>query len=361
MPDGILVLQLPPIPPPESAMLPGMAAPASHSVPHGVAALLAPNIPDTSIGPVALQEPPAWSYDFDPANGIARASFPGEVTVAGNPVGGPTTGSGAIVLQTSPALLGTPTAPTRTAGVSDTSLATTAFVQGASRNPNYVNNSGFSVNQRVYVSGTALAAGTFGHDRWKGGAGGGTYTFAAGGGPSNTITITAGTLQQVVEGASLAGGSYTLSWTGTAQGRVGAGAYAASPVAIASITAGTNTTIEFNAGTLSQVKLEMGLAATPWFPLQAQEEWANCQRFYQTGASLLNAYSQGGNGFGYEFPLPVNMRALPTAVLVNSTGSINLSGFAVAAASSAVMGVSGNTTATGQCALNIVYTASADL
>ena len=47
-----------------------------------------------------------------------------------------------------------------------------------------------------------------------------------------------------------AGGSYTLSWTGTAQGRVGAGSYAASPVTVTGITAGANTTIEFNTGTL---------------------------------------------------------------------------------------------------------------
>jgi hypothetical protein len=138
----------------------------------------------------------------------------------------------------SPTFTGTPAAPTAPTGTNSTQIATTAYVLAAVTGgtaaaipgANNADNGGFAVNQRTYVSGTALAAGAYGHDRWKAGAGGGTYTFAAPSGPSNSITITAGTLQQVIEGAALAGGTYTLSWTGTAQGRIGAGSYAASPV-----------------------------------------------------------------------------------------------------------------------------------
>ena len=132
--------------------------------------------------------------------------------------------------------------------------SSTAAIPGAS----YADNGGFAINQRTYVSGTALAAAAFGHDRWKAGAGGATYTFTPSGNPATTVTITAGTLQQVVEGAAILGGTYTLSWTGTAQGRVGAGAYAASPVTASGIVASANTTIEFNAGTLGRVKFESG-------------------------------------------------------------------------------------------------------
>jgi hypothetical protein len=62
-------------------------------------------MPDTSgPGPVALQEPPAWAYDFNPATGSARASFTGEVTFisggAGSPVTSFNTRTGAIVLTT---------------------------------------------------------------------------------------------------------------------------------------------------------------------------------------------------------------------------------------------------------------------
>ena len=42
------------------------------------------------------------------------------------------TGSGSVVLSASPALTGTPTAPTATSGTDTTQIATTAFVTGAS-------------------------------------------------------------------------------------------------------------------------------------------------------------------------------------------------------------------------------------
>jgi len=60
------------------------------------------------------------------ANGNANCTQPS----AGNLSNG-TSGSGAIVLATSPALAGTPTAPTAAAGTNTTQVATTAFVQSA--------------------------------------------------------------------------------------------------------------------------------------------------------------------------------------------------------------------------------------
>ena len=57
---------------------------------------------------------------------------------------------------------------------------------------NYVDNSGFTINQRNYASGTALAAGVYGLDRWRGGpASGGTLTFTANA-ASTIVTISAG-------------------------------------------------------------------------------------------------------------------------------------------------------------------------
>ncbi len=126
-----LTLQQPPVKSPESAMLPGMAAPAPPgSLPPALIAALA-SIPDTSIGPVALQEPLTWSYDFDAATGIARASYPGEVTIAGNPVGGPVTGTGLIVLQTGPTIIGpTITGPTVTGTVAGGASYTAPTITG---------------------------------------------------------------------------------------------------------------------------------------------------------------------------------------------------------------------------------------
>jgi hypothetical protein len=68
----------------------------------GPQTLLAPNIPDTSIGAVALQQTPAWTYDFDPADGIARATFNGEIVYSGSggAVSSWNTRSGAVVMTT---------------------------------------------------------------------------------------------------------------------------------------------------------------------------------------------------------------------------------------------------------------------
>jgi hypothetical protein len=315
--------------------------------------------------PANIQEPATWTYDIDPATGASRASYPGEVVIAGNPVGGPTTGTGALVLQNSPALTGNPTAPTPAVGDSDQSIATTAFVQSALRYNNYADNSGFALNQRSYASGTALAAAAFGHDRWKAGAGGCTYTFAQSAGPSTLITITAGTLLQVVEGASLAAGNYTLSWTGSAQGRVGAGSFAASPVAVAGVVAGTNTTIEFNTGTLGQVKLEAGTLATTWIAPRAGDNLANCQRFYYVSQILSGGYAVASTPCIAPYGLPVVMRATPTLAITNFASSVNISGVAItpvsAPASNRDLFASGTCVATGTYQINFQFTASADL
>jgi len=266
----------------------------------------------------------------------------------------------------SPIFTGTPAAPTATAGTNSTQIATTAYVLNAVTGgtaaaipgANCADNGGFTVNQRTYVSGTALAAGAYGHDRWKAGAGGATYTFTAPAGPSNSITITAGTLQQIVEGEALAGSTYTLSWTGTAQGRIGAGSYAASPVS-GSVTVGADTAIEFNTGTLSRVKFEIGSVATPWVVLSPQQQLAACQRFYQVGQLLGNGYGVASVTVSASSLLPVLMRATPTVAL----GSNFSTGVNTPTLGTVVGGVFANalTTATAGYSVNCTFTASADL
>jgi hypothetical protein len=160
---------------------------------------------------------------------------------------------------------------------------------------------GFTINQRGYVSGTALSVGTYAHDRWKAGASGCTYTFTQlSTGVPIVITITAGSLQQVIEGANIPdGGTFTLSWTGTAQGRFNGGTYGSSPLAVTGITAGANTTIEFNAGTVSYPQLEVGSSATGFEYVNYQTSLANCQRYYEKGnyveiitvSSIAQSYS----------------------------------------------------------------------
>ena len=119
-----------------------------------------------------------------------------------------------------------------------------------------------TINQRQVSGSVVLTAGQYGHDRWKAGTGGCTYTFSTTNNVT-TITISAGTLVQVVEGGSLLSGSYTFSWTGTAQGRINAAAFAVGPVT-ATLTGGTNASVEFSTGTFSLAQLEAGTNATPF-------------------------------------------------------------------------------------------------
>jgi hypothetical protein len=114
----------------------------------GPPSLLAANMPDTSIGPVALQEPARWVYDFDPGSGMSRATFSGLVqfTEGGSETAGVTSWNGetgAVVMTNadivaagglanpSPTLTGVPNAPTAAPGTNSTQLATCQFVTAA--------------------------------------------------------------------------------------------------------------------------------------------------------------------------------------------------------------------------------------
>lgn len=232
----------------------------------------------------------------------------------------------------SPAALGTttPNAATFTtlnaATPTFTGTVTLTNVHGSSVSGfrNRVINGGFSVNQRG-VSGTVtLSAGAYGHDRWKAGASGCTYTFATSNNVT-TLTISAGSLQQVVEGLNLESGTYCMSWTGTATGKIGAGSLSASGVTQA-VTGGTNTTIEFSTGTLSLVQLEIG-AATVHEQRGYGLELALCQRYYFrfTPAAAAERHGLGqatsGTVATIYLPFPVQMRTAPTALEQSGTAT----------------------------------------
>jgi len=150
---------------------------------------------------------------------------------------------------------------------------------------NRIRNPNFEVNQRTVSGSVVLAAGQYGHDGWKAGAAGCTYTFATSG-IDTVITITAGSLQQIIEGRYIEGGSYVMSWFGTAQGKIAAGSYAASGVTAASVTAAGNLTVEFNTGTLSRVQLEPGTIPTPFERKGFAWELAWCKRYLAVWRSL---------------------------------------------------------------------------
>ena len=188
---------------------------------------------------------------------------------------------------------------------------------------------GFIINQRGYTSGTSLSSGSYGHDRWKGGGSGGTYTFTQGSlGVPIVVTITAGSIQQVIEGCNVSeGGTYVLSWTGTAQGRFNGGSYGASPLAVTGVTAGANLTIEFNTGTLSYPQLEVGSTATSFDYRPYGTELQLCQRYYyKVNADTSSSFFSDGQcdqttTAKGTVQFKVSMRTNPTALEQSGTAT----------------------------------------
>jgi hypothetical protein len=189
---------------------------------------------------------------------------------------------------------------------------------------NVIDNSLLWVNTRGWVSGTALAANAYGLDRWRAGAAGCTMTLASSpagaNAAGNVATITAGSLQQVVEGGFLKTATYTLSWVGTAQGRVGTNPYAASPIQV-SATQSTNLTVEFNTGTLSQVQMQLGTIASAYQVPPPGLEQIRCMRYCMTAAFNMNAYNLQGANISVSQWFPVQMRTAPTVTISNQSNS----------------------------------------
>lgn len=185
--------------------------------------------------------------------------------------------------------------PVAGGGTGSTTVAGARAVLGLDGGRNVVHNGCFRINQRSVTGTVTLAAGQYGHDRWRAGAAGCTYTFATSGGVT-TITIGAGSLQQVIEGVDLQTDTYILSWAGTAQGKFGAGSYGLSGMS-APVTGGANLVLEFATGTLSNVQLEHGSARTPFETRSIAAEGALCRRFLRVAGrgSFLPVQVSGGS------------------------------------------------------------------
>ena len=184
-------------------------------------------------------------------------------------------------------------------------------------------NGNFGVNQRG-VSGTVvLAAGEYGHDRWKAGSGGCTYTFATSENVT-TLTISAGTLVQVVPGSALLSGTHVLSWAGTAQARIDGGGYDDSGMTATS-TGGTDMTIEFGTGTVSKVQLEPGDTPTEFEMTDPVTELNRCKEFFQILRWLPSFFAFSTSGVVGTFFFSLPMRASPT-VIAQGTLTINRPG-----------------------------------
>lgn len=195
---------------------------------------------------------------------------------------------------------------------------------------NKIINGDFRIDQYGYASGAATVANQFVRDRWfVTGTGGVTFATANN---KTTMTIPAGqTARQVIEGANLQSGVHVLSWEGSALGRVGTGAYGASGSVTANVTGGANVTVEFNAGTVTEVQFERGNVATSFEQRLRPTELGLCQWYRQDYFDVMvcgMAPDAAPRDIFASFIFP-QMRAIPTVTfgpasvgvsLLNATG-----------------------------------------
>ena len=193
---------------------------------------------------------------------------------------------------------------------------------------NKIINGDFRINQRGYTSASNLASGSYGFDRWKSTFTNTTLTFTSA--PQGQIVTinSGGSVEQIVERQNMPAGTYVLTWTGTATGRVyNTGAtppsYTASPVVV-TLDGSANVEVEFTASggtrTLQNVQLEAGNAPTTFEYRPIGTELALCQRYYQAGATKSTGYSfynpigdPGLRGENILIAFKVSMRAEPVA------------------------------------------------
>lgn len=149
------------------------------------------------------------------------------------------------------------------------------------RDRNKLINSNFSINQLVLSGTVTLSAGQYGHDGFKAGSNGCTYTFSKTDNDT-TISISAGSLIQTVPAERIYGGTYTLSWVGTALGKIGSGSYSASPVTATGIVGATSLNVEWSPGTLTFVQLENTAYSTSYERKDRDIHQFDCEYFYQT-------------------------------------------------------------------------------
>jgi hypothetical protein len=189
---------------------------------------------------------------------------------------------------------------------------------------NIIINGDFRINQRVYTSASNLASGSYGFDRWKSNFTNTTLTFTSAPQGQMLTINSGGGIKQVIERENVPAGTYTLSWTGTATGRVyNTGAtppsYAASPITV-TLDGTANVEVEFTASggtkTLQNVQLEEGSTATPFEHRLIGIETTLCHRYFQRFPDPAGiGVNSGGAATRVLMPLYTRMRAIPTTVI----------------------------------------------
>lgn len=225
---------------------------------------------------------------------------------------------------------------------------------------NMVINGNFQLNERTYVSGVATTiANQYTLDRWRVVTLGQSVTFSASGN-GNSITAPAGGVEQVVEGASIVGGSYVLNWTGTATASVNGTTRAKGEVF--TLPANTNATIRLIGGSASLVQLEQGTVVTSFEHLPIGIVRQLCQRYFQAINGMnISGYALGGAAIATTVSFKVTMRRVPEVTGISSPSLSNFSSFQTYGVAQDGFGLGIVATSTGMAsALSVTASANAE-
>lgn len=177
------------------------------------------------------------------------------------------------------------------------------------------------LNQRTYLSGTATTtANQYTRDRWKVIVSGQSASFTEVG-ISNTFSAPAGGLEQPIEGLNIEGGTYFLTWTGTATATVNGSAISNGGSVV--LSAGTQANVRFINGTFREPQFELG-TVTPfeYLPLEVTE--LRAQRYFENSQGNMSFTQPGNSGTVPQrttVPYRVQKRVSPSVVVTLGVGS----------------------------------------
>jgi hypothetical protein len=217
--------------------------------------------------------------------------------------------------------------------------------------PNYFMNPLFRGNSRQLSTSVTLSAGARGHDCWKAGAAGCTYTISG-----SVLTITSGTLIQVLDGRNFISGPvagndlYTITNDGTAPySVVPAGPnYTGTTTFLAGI--GSNVTVEFTTGSIQNPRMALGSYSPAFYVPPVSIERAALDHYVTSELLICSSGDDvwtgavGANTAIRPIGKTHSMRAVGNLSYINNTGIQYLNGSSVwtsTTLSAAMRGVAG--------------------
>lgn len=192
---------------------------------------------------------------------------------------------------------------------------------------------GIPINQSFFAGGS-LAAGVYGYDMWKAGAGGCNISISSSTGVFNHVS---GSIQQIIENPILAWGSpLTFSVEnpssnisvsiGGSTATIAAGSGRQSVTVTPSGSGNMVVQITASGATYSRPKLERGTIATRFEPVPYSIDILMVQRYFETGTiNLFGCVSAVGGWAGVQCDFKVEKRVVPTMVYAPAENSTNIS------------------------------------